>query len=197
MASSSSFPVRPQRLQAIVPADDLRAESRRLRSELSLTRLDLCLTMARFGDDANASENLRGAAQRAAAQGCRIIEKLLSTVPEEQKESLRQKMDWLDARRESSPPRNGQGKPNGASAVPPTNGHATNVQVPGGERLTLRETEVLKRIADGNSTKQVAAMLGITFKTAACHRYRVMDKLGIHDTATLVRYAIRQGLVRP
>src|SRR5262245_53650774 len=57
------------------------------------------------------------------------------------------------------------------------------------EDLTDRETEVLKCIAEGNSTKQVAAMLGMAFKTASCHRYRLMDKLDIHDTASLVRYA--------
>jgi DNA-binding NarL/FixJ family response regulator len=61
--------------------------------------------------------------------------------------------------------------------------------------LTNRETEVLKCIAEGHSTKQVAGMLGITFNTAACHRYRIMDKLGIHETAALVRYAIRNGLI--
>jgi len=64
-------------------------------------------------------------------------------------------------------------------------------------RLTTRETEVLKRIAEGNTTKEVAAILGITYKTAVCHRSHIMEKLGIHDTATLVRYAIREGIVRP
>jgi DNA-binding CsgD family transcriptional regulator len=63
--------------------------------------------------------------------------------------------------------------------------------------LTRREREVLKCIAEGHSTKQVAGQLGIAFKTAACHRYRIMDKLGIHDTASLVRYAIRAGLIHP
>ena len=64
-------------------------------------------------------------------------------------------------------------------------------------RLTTREIEVLKRIAEGNTTKEVAAILGITYKTAVCHRSHIMEKLGIHDTATLVRYAIREGIVRP
>jgi len=64
-------------------------------------------------------------------------------------------------------------------------------------RLTTREIEVLKRIAEGNTTKEVAASLGITYKTAVCHRSHIMEKLGIHDTATLVRYAIREGIVRP
>lgn len=63
------------------------------------------------------------------------------------------------------------------------------------DRLTRRECEVLRCIADGHSTKQVAGILRIAVKTAACHRYRVMEKLGIHDLATLVRYAIRNNLV--
>ena len=64
-----------------------------------------------------------------------------------------------------------------------------------GEVLTKREVEVLRAIAQGHSTKQVAGLLGITFKTAACHRYRIMGKLGIHDAVSLVRYAIRNGLI--
>lgn len=63
--------------------------------------------------------------------------------------------------------------------------------------LTKREREVLQCVAEGHSTKEVAEILGITFTTAACHRYRLMDKLDIHDTARLVRYAIRCGLLRP
>src|SRR5262249_30031659 len=62
--------------------------------------------------------------------------------------------------------------------------------------LTNREIEVLKCIAEGDSTKQVAWRLRISVKTAACHRYHVMDKLAIHDTATLVHYAIRNGMIR-
>lgn len=64
------------------------------------------------------------------------------------------------------------------------------------DRLTEREREVLSYVALGHSSKQVAGMLGISFKTAACHRYRVMRKLGIHDTASLVLYAIRSGFVQ-
>jgi DNA-binding CsgD family transcriptional regulator len=63
--------------------------------------------------------------------------------------------------------------------------------------LTARETEVLKLIADGHSTRSLAAQLGISFKTAACHRMHMMQKLGIHETAGLVRYAIREGLLEP
>jgi|SRR5882724_10294589 len=63
--------------------------------------------------------------------------------------------------------------------------------------LTLRERQVLQLVAEGNSTKEVAGLLGIGARTAESHRLRIMKKLGIHETATLVRYAVRQGLVEP
>jgi DNA-binding CsgD family transcriptional regulator len=62
--------------------------------------------------------------------------------------------------------------------------------------LTPRETEVLKLIAAGLSTKEIAASLGITFKTAACHRSRIMEKLDIHDVVSLVWYAIENKVVK-
>ena len=62
--------------------------------------------------------------------------------------------------------------------------------------LTTREKEVLRHIADGETTKEVAVQLGISVKTAESHRARMMEKLDIHETATLVRYAIRTGLVQ-
>src|SRR5690242_11696734 len=61
--------------------------------------------------------------------------------------------------------------------------------------LTPREGEVLKLIASGLSTKEIALSLGISFKTAACHRSRLMDKLGIHEVAGLTRYAVERGVV--
>jgi DNA-binding CsgD family transcriptional regulator len=60
---------------------------------------------------------------------------------------------------------------------------------------TPREVEVLKLVAAGLSTKQIAVSLGISFKTASCHRSRLMDKLGIHEVAGLTRYAIRNGYI--
>ena len=63
--------------------------------------------------------------------------------------------------------------------------------------LTRREIEVLKMIAEGNSTKQIAGMLGIAFKTVVTHRTRLMAKLDIHEAAGLTRYAIRHGLILP
>ena len=63
------------------------------------------------------------------------------------------------------------------------------------EPLTPRERDVLRLIAEGLSTKQVAAALGVSTKTAETHRARLMTKLGIHHTVGLVRYAIRRGLI--
>jgi len=63
--------------------------------------------------------------------------------------------------------------------------------------LTAREREVLQLIAEGKTTKEIGSVLGISVKTAETHRSRVMDKLEIRDTAGLVRYAIRMGLVTP
>lgn len=63
--------------------------------------------------------------------------------------------------------------------------------------LTAREKQVLVLIAEGNTTKETAALLGISYKTADSHRSKIMEKLGVHETASLVRYAIRHNLVRP
>ncbi len=50
-------------------------------------------------------------------------------------------------------------------------------------------------IAGGRSTKQAASHLGISYKTADSHRSRILEKLGVHETASMVRYAIRAGLI--
>jgi DNA-binding CsgD family transcriptional regulator len=65
------------------------------------------------------------------------------------------------------------------------------------EELTIRETEILLLIADGLSSKAIAARLGISFKTVACHRYRILQKTGHTSTVGAVRWAIRRGLVQP
>jgi DNA-binding NarL/FixJ family response regulator len=62
-------------------------------------------------------------------------------------------------------------------------------------RLTAREAEVLQLVAEGSANKQVAAALGISIKTVEKHRQRLMDKLGIHDTAGLTRHAIATGVI--
>jgi DNA-binding NarL/FixJ family response regulator len=63
--------------------------------------------------------------------------------------------------------------------------------------LTSREREVLQLVAEGKSTKEIAKLLAISFKTAESHRTRIMKKTDIHETAGLVRYAVRRGLIQP
>lgn len=62
--------------------------------------------------------------------------------------------------------------------------------------LTLRERQVLQLVAEGRSTKELADILGISERTGGSHRTNIMEKLEIHETANLVRYAIREGLVQ-
>ena len=62
--------------------------------------------------------------------------------------------------------------------------------------LSPREREVLQLIAEGKTTKEIAALLGLSVKTADSHRTRLMEKLDIHDVAGLTRYAIRNGLIQ-
>lgn len=62
--------------------------------------------------------------------------------------------------------------------------------------LSLRQAQVLRLVAEGFSTRQIAGELGISFKTAQAHRMSLMKKLGAHKASELVRYAIRSGLVQ-
>jgi DNA-binding NarL/FixJ family response regulator len=65
------------------------------------------------------------------------------------------------------------------------------------EPLTAREQEVVKLIAEGYSTRQIADALVISEKTVDRHRANILEKLGMHDRVELTRYAIRRGLVEP
>jgi DNA-binding NarL/FixJ family response regulator len=71
-----------------------------------------------------------------------------------------------------------------------TNGEPTEV-------LSPRELRVLQLIAEGNTTREIAGHLNLTVKTTESYRTGLMTKLDIHETATLVRYAVRRGLVKP
>lgn len=62
-------------------------------------------------------------------------------------------------------------------------------------QLTDRQGQVLKMIAEGLSTKQIGACLNLSVKTVETYRSQIMEKLDIHDIASLVRYAIRQGII--
>lgn len=63
--------------------------------------------------------------------------------------------------------------------------------------LTPRQREILQLIAEGNSTKEIAANLNLSAKTVETHRAQLMERLDIYDVASLVRFAIRAGLIQP
>ena len=68
---------------------------------------------------------------------------------------------------------------------------------PAQELLSRRERQVLQLVAEGKTTKEIAQILDVSVKTADSHRGRLMKKLDIHETAGLVRYAIRRGVILP
>jgi DNA-binding NarL/FixJ family response regulator len=80
----------------------------------------------------------------------------------------------------------------GRTASPATPGDGATLDV-----LTSRQREILQLVAEGKSTKEVAQLLDVSAKTVETHRGQIMERLGIHDLAGLVRYAIRTGLVSP
>lgn len=61
--------------------------------------------------------------------------------------------------------------------------------------LTLRERQILQLVAEGRSSKEIGEQLNLSVKTVETHRSRMMEKLSIHNVASLVRYAIRHGLI--
>ncbi|HVJ81276.1 MAG TPA: response regulator transcription factor [Planctomycetia bacterium] len=67
--------------------------------------------------------------------------------------------------------------------------------VDGPETLTSRQREVLQLVAEGRSAKEIAVALGISIRTAESHKARILEVLGIHSTAELVHYAIRNGII--
>lgn len=64
------------------------------------------------------------------------------------------------------------------------------------EKLTDREKQMLKLIAEGNSHKEIAAMLGISVKTVIAHQTNISEKLDLHSKAELMKFAIRKGIIR-
>ncbi len=62
------------------------------------------------------------------------------------------------------------------------------------QRLTLREREVLQLLAEGNSTRSIAAILDISVKTVESHRYNIMNQLDLRNVAALTKYAVSEGL---
>lgn len=68
---------------------------------------------------------------------------------------------------------------------------------PAGSGLTPREEEIVKLVAEANTTREIAEMLHLSEKTVENHRANAMRRLGMRDRVELVRYAIRQGLIEP
>lgn len=164
-------------------------ENRRLRLDCLKTILELGITLANFADASNCSERLRDAAYAAATKALTNVRKLLRNGMDRQ--ALEPRLQKLESALKTGgvveEPAGTALRAHGTPRVP------FRDEMPA--QLTPRELQVVRCIAEGQSTKQVAGELGIAFKTAACHRYRIMDKLNIHDTAGLVRYAIRNGLI--
>lgn len=91
----------------------------------------------------------------------------------------------------------------GEQYLPPILAQAVSFELEGSNytgrppvELTPRQREVLILIAEGYSTKDIARTLEISVKTVETHRAQLMDRLAIHDVASLVRYAIRTGIVK-
>jgi len=68
---------------------------------------------------------------------------------------------------------------------------------PRGQKLTPRQREVVRLLADGRTMKEVAASLGVSPRTVETHKYQIMEALGLGSTAELIRYAIEHGLTTP
>ena len=94
--------------------------------------------------------------------------------------------------------RSGQKSGTGAGLVLVENARLL-AQRRGGSRnlqVTRREEEVLRLIAEGNSARSAAAVLGLSVKTVEAHKFNFMRKLGLHNRAQVINYALRKGLVR-
>ncbi len=76
-------------------------------------------------------------------------------------------------------------------------GHRKREPLPAGERLSLREREVIQLLAEGKSNKEIGASLNISKRTVDHHRARIMDKLKVQSVGELVLYAVRNKIVEP
>ena len=182
-------------------SNQLRSESRRLRQELLKSQLDLSHTLAKIATETRGSERLRHSCYTAARSGYQRVMKMLGSAhpPSKAIESSAHQLRLTLMRlspRVGDGPEEEESKRTSVTEMPEPMPPPLTAAIET-DNLTRRETEVLKCIAEGLSTKELAQMLGITFKTAACHRERIMDKLNAHSSVVLVRYAIRVGLIRP
>ncbi len=74
-------------------------------------------------------------------------------------------------------------------------GYRQNTGVEPYDRLTAREREILKLVAEGHTSRKISDMLHISFKTVQGHRLKIMKKLGIYNRTELIKYAMRKGLL--
>ena len=81
--------------------------------------------------------------------------------------------------------------------APPDDGVASTSREDIYERLTAREKQVLKLVAEGRSNKEIADVLEISVKTAMAHREHLMQKVGAHNRTDLIRFALRHHVIRP
>ena len=77
----------------------------------------------------------------------------------------------------------------------PKSSDCTRSPVRADELLTPRQTEILRLVANGRTTKEIGRTLGISPKTVEFHRARLMQRIGVHDVTGLTRYAVQHGLV--
>ena len=63
------------------------------------------------------------------------------------------------------------------------------------DRLTGREREILKLVAEGHTSREIADMLLVSLKTVLVHRAKILEKLGLHNRTELIKFAMRKGLV--
>jgi len=181
-------------------SERLTMESKRLHLQFLRSQLKLIYTIATFPDLNRSSDRLHQRSRSIAWNHYREVLRMLPNHSPAAQDELQSELERVRAVLEGSG--NGENGEPEAAITPQVaiearpvlnglnngnNGHCASV-------LTAREIEVLTCIAEGYSTKQVAGILGVSFKTAACHRQHIMNKLGIHETAGLVRYAIREGI---
>jgi DNA-binding CsgD family transcriptional regulator len=177
MEKSFQYPV-PKARKTRLEQAEIRAEQAKTRAEEAKTRTEAAETRAEHAETRTESAKTRTeqAETRAELAESRVeqAESLVETLVETLAETVA----------------------GGTSdAAPPAVASADETDLRALGRLTPRQREVLKLIARGENTKQIAGTLGISPKTVEYHRKKLMDVLDIHDVPGLVRFALRVGVV--
>jgi len=169
------------------------AESLRLKQDFLQSSIQFSLTIIELASTSTRNDKLSAACRHAAQQGYGRIRTMISQPAFAQLDLSELLPDFEPAggstRRHGRRHKLHREPPVPQQDVPPQPNEKLRT-------LILRGMEVLRHVADGQSTKEIAHQLGMSFKTAVCHRYRVMEKLGVHDAVSLTRFAVRAGLVK-